>query len=204
MVFVVTDIEADGPVPGVNSMLSLASVACGEAGEDLGHFTANLHPLPGAGTDPDTMDWWRSEPQAWAAATADPQPAERVITDWVAWVRALPGRAVFVAHPLAWDGAWIDWHLRRFTGVPLVEGPRSRDLPFHGAGLDLPLLIAGTLGWDILRCRRENYPAEWLGGHAHSHRALDDARGYAHLLALLRRGGLSGPTATGGARGLSG
>jgi inhibitor of KinA sporulation pathway (predicted exonuclease) len=33
-----------------------------------------------------------------------------------------------------------------------------------------------------------HYPAEWLGGHDHSHRAIDDARGYAHLLTLLLNG----------------
>lgn len=190
-VFVVTDIETDGPDPGANSMLSFASVARGEAGEDLGQFTINLVPLEGAGADAETLRWWRAQPEAWAEATRDPVGPQEAISSYCAWVRRLPGRPVFVAHPLVFDGLWIDWYLQRFAGLRLFQGPWTRELLFHGTGLDLPSLVSGALGWDYLDCRLENYPAEWLGGHAHSHRAIDDALGYAHLLVELRRGALA-------------
>jgi hypothetical protein len=48
--YVSTDIESDGPIPGVNSMLSFASVALDGDGRELATFSANLEPLPGAGT----------------------------------------------------------------------------------------------------------------------------------------------------------
>ena len=190
-VFVVTDIETDGPDPGANSMLSFASVARGEAGEDLGYFTVNLAPLERAEADPDTRRWWQARPEAWAEATRDPLAPEAAISSFCVWVRGLPGRPVFVAHPLAFDGPWIDWYLRRFAGLRLFEGPWTRERLFHGTGIDLPSLVSGTLGWDYLDCRLENYPAEWLGGHAHTHLALDDALGNAHLLVQLRRGALA-------------
>jgi hypothetical protein len=46
-VYVSTDIEADGPIPGGNSMLSFASAAFTADGTMLGTFTANLETLPG-------------------------------------------------------------------------------------------------------------------------------------------------------------
>ena len=189
-VFVVTDIETDGPDPGANSMLSLASVARGEAGEDHGSFVINLRPLEGAGADPDTMRFWERHPEAFAASTSDQRPPEQAIAAYCTWIRSLPGRPVFVAHPLTFDGRFVDWYLQAFQGIRLHDGPWSKTRLFHGTGLDLPSLIAGRLGWDYLDCKLENYPESWLGGHAHSHLPLDDALGYAHLLVQLRRGAL--------------
>ena len=56
--YIVTDIEADGPVPGLYSMISLAAAAVDEKGEVLSTFFENLLPLPTAAQHPDTMRWW--------------------------------------------------------------------------------------------------------------------------------------------------
>ena len=53
-IYVSTDIEADGPVPGPHSMLSLASVALRADKSVVGEFTVNLAPLPGAAPHPRT------------------------------------------------------------------------------------------------------------------------------------------------------
>lgn len=185
--FIVTDIEADGPDPGRHSMLSFGCVAVGRDGTTLGEFEANLAPLPDAEQHPGTMAWWRTEPEAWNQATRDPREPAAVMAAWTRWVRGLPGTPVFVAHPLTFDGAWIDWYLRRFTGRRLFHRPRDPGL-CHGAGVDLPSLVMASTGWDYRRCRRESYPDGWLGGHHHNHRAIDDARGYAHLLLLVLNG----------------
>ena len=57
-IYVSTDIEADGPIPGPNSMLSFASAAFLADGTQLSTFTANLVLLDGASGDPKTMTWW--------------------------------------------------------------------------------------------------------------------------------------------------
>jgi hypothetical protein len=49
----------------------------------------------------------------------------------------------------------------------------------------------GATGWDYTACRRENYPPEWFGGFEHTHVAIDDARGYAEILARILRGELT-------------
>jgi len=179
----VTDIEANGPIPGVHSMISFASAAVGEDGSDRGHFTVNLRPLDDATTDPHTMAWWKTQPEAWAEATRDPQDPKEAMASFVTWVRSLPGPAVFVAHPLAFDGGFIAWYLHRFIDVPLYDLPYRKGLTI--GGLDLPSLVMGVYGRDFQQCNRRHYPEHWFGGHVHSHKALDDALGYAALLKRL-------------------
>ena len=44
-IYVSTDVEADGPIPGPHSMLSFASAAYTEHKELIGTFSANLETL---------------------------------------------------------------------------------------------------------------------------------------------------------------
>ena len=67
-IYVSTDVETDGPIPGPHSMLSFASAAYRGDKTLLGSFEANLELLPGATGDPKTMAWWQTQPQAWTAA----------------------------------------------------------------------------------------------------------------------------------------
>lgn len=186
-VYIVTDIEADGPVPGRNSMLAFASVAVTAEGEERGVFEAVLEPLPEATADPETMAWFKTEPEAWAAATMEPRPPATVMAEFEAWVRSFDEGRIFAALPLAFDGAWIDWYLRRFTGAGLVEGHYARDRLFDGTGLCLRAFASALTGLPVWACGPKTLPREWLGAHAHTHRAIDDARGYAHLLGVLMR-----------------
>jgi hypothetical protein len=185
--YVVTDIEVDGPWPGANSMRSFASVAVTATGAEVGAFEAVLEPLAGAAPNPDTYAWFQTQPEAWAAATTDPRPVEQVMADYVAWVRGLPAPRTFAAHPLAFDGGWIDYYLRRFTRYGVVQGPYETDRIFDDAGLCLRSYAAAVTGRPVADVSPASLPAEWLGDIAHTHRAIDDARGYAHLLGVLFR-----------------
>src|SRR5260370_492935 len=94
-VYVSTDVESDGPIPGPHSMLSFASAAFLPDKTLVDTFTANLKTLPGATADPATMNWWQQHPEKWAAARADlqdPEPAMRRYVDWVHKLPGLPGR----------------------------------------------------------------------------------------------------------------
>ncbi len=184
-IYLVTDVEFDGPVPGRHSMLSIASVAVLSNGRFAGEFEATLARLDGATADDETSAFWQTQPQAYAAATRDPQPPAEVLLRLVAWIRSLPGDAIFAAHPLAIDGPWIDFYLQRFTDERLCEGPWRLNRLFRTAPLCLMSYAAGKLGWPLWDCDIPRYPPAWLGDHEHTHRAIDDARGYAHLLAYL-------------------
>ncbi len=183
--YVVCDIEADGPIPGAHSMLAIGAVALDAAGmEEVGAFSRALLPLPDAAPNPETMAWWATQPEAWAAVTRGARPAGEVMAEFVAFVDALPQPVAFVAHPLAFDGAWMDHYLKRFTGLPLLAPPRATRRLFDGPGIDLPSLAVGVLGLSYGRCWRKDYPAAVYGDLPHDHDPVEDARGYA---ALFRR-----------------
>jgi len=185
--YVVTDIELDGFEPGANSMRSVASVAIDAGGTEAGRFEAVLEPLPGSCPNPDTVAWFRTQPsEVWRAATEGQVPAATAMADFADWVRSLGVPAHFVASPVAFDGGWIDFYLRRFTPYGLVVGPYVPDPLFAGT-LCLHSFAAGVTGAEPATFTVHDLPKSWFGDVPHTHRAIDDALGYANLLTTLLR-----------------
>ena len=183
--FVVTDIETDGHSPLRNSMLSFASVAVDYEGTEYGTFEANLVPRADRTIDPRTMEWWQTQPEAWAAATSDPEPPETVMPSYADWIEALPGFKVFTAAPLMFDGLWMDHYLDTYAQTRALGGPYTGRQLFRGGGVCL-YTMAGTLrGQDYLNWGMQRAPAAWYGDILHSHKAIDDARGFANVLVKL-------------------
>jgi hypothetical protein len=184
-IFVVTDIEADGPNPRRSSMLSFASVAIDVAGKPYGEFEAVLTPRPDRQPDDNTMAWWASQPEAWRHATLGARAPEEVMPAYADWVESLPGFRVFAAAPMIFDGLWMDEYLDTFAGTRVLGGPfKSRQI-FRGGGVCL-YTMAGTLrGAEYLKWGMQRVPAEWYGNIVHTHRAVDDARGFANVLVKL-------------------
>ena len=58
-IYVSTDVETDGPIPGPHSMLSFGSAAYLADKTLVSTFAVNLETLPGASGDPKTMAWWQ-------------------------------------------------------------------------------------------------------------------------------------------------
>ena len=148
-IYVSTDVETDGPIPGVYSMLSIGSAAY-LADKTL---VARLHGEPRnaarRGQHPDTMEWWKTQPEAWEASPQDPQPPEQAMRDYLAWLKALPGEPVFVAYPAAFDFMFVCWYLNRFTG----------ENPFGWQALDIKTYAMALLGTDFLdTVKRQHAP----------------------------------------------
>ncbi|MCA7084684.1 exonuclease [Cupriavidus sp. DB3] len=179
-IYVSTDVETDGPIPGPHSMLSFASVAMLADKTVLGTFSANLETLPGAVGHPVQMKWWETEPEAWAACRRDLQPPEQALVRYVEWVEALPGKPVFVAFPAGFDFTWMFWYMMRFAG-------RS---PFGWAALDIKTLGFSLTGLRYRRTVKAALPQAWIDPLPHTHVALDDAleQGamFCNMLAALR------------------
>jgi 3'-5' exoribonuclease-like protein len=183
--FVVTDIEADGPSPLGSSMLSFASVACDVSGKVTDEFEAVLEPRSDRAPSPDTMTWWETQPEAWRAATTDPEPAEIVMPRYADWVEGLPGFHVFAAAPILFDGLWMDHYLETFAGTRVLGGPfKSRQI-FRGGGVCIYTLAGALRGAEYLKWGMQRVPPDWFGNIVHSHKAIDDARGFANVLAKL-------------------
>src|SRR5437868_6896140 len=164
-IYVSTDIEADGPIPGPNSMLSFASAAYTADKTLLSTFSANLLTLPGAVVDPKTMEWWKTQPDAWAECRRDPQQPETAMPAYVSWLKALPGTPVFVAYPAAYDFMFVYWYLMRFAG----------ESPFSHSALDVKTYAMALLKKEYRQSTKRNMPRRWFDKLPHTHRALDDA-----------------------------
>ncbi|NEP88589.1 MAG: exonuclease [Okeania sp. SIO2C2] len=164
-IYVSTDIETDGPIPGPHSMLSIASAAYTGDKQLVATFTANLETLPGAQGHPKTLKWWSEQPAAWEACRVNPQLPEQVMPEYHAWVKALPGEPIFVAYPAAFDYMFVYWYCLKFVG----------DNPFNHWGLDIRSYAMAFLKRNYRESGKQNLPPEWLEDIPLNHVALDDA-----------------------------
>lgn len=175
-IYVSVDIEADGPIPGVNSMLNFGMAAFERGNRiPIATFEANLLPLEGAVQDPMTMAWWKERPEAWGYVTRDARDPAEVMREVVAWGHRLPGRPVLVVYP-TYDFMWMRWYLVRFTGV-------ERASLFGFQALDIKTLAMAAMGCPFRAAHKRNMPKRWFkGSPAHDHTGLADAIGQGVLL----------------------
>ncbi len=57
-IFIAVDIEADGPIAGLYSMLSIGAVAT-TTKKEISSFYRRIKPIEGVVQDASTMDWWK-------------------------------------------------------------------------------------------------------------------------------------------------
>lgn len=164
-IYVSTDIETDGPIPGPHSMLSIGSAAYTADKQLIATFSANLHALEGASAHPDTAAWWATQPDAWAACRKDLETPDAAMARYVKWLRALPGKPVFVAYPAGFDFTFVYWYLIRFAG----------ESPFSHSALDIKTLAMAVLKTDYRDAVKRRMPKRWFDPLPHTHVALDDA-----------------------------
>ena len=180
-IYVSTDVETDGPIPGPYSMLSIGCAAYLPDKTVLGTFSANLETLPGASGHPRTMAWWDTQKPAWEACRKDCVSPEKAMGDCLAWLKALPGMPVFVAFPVTFDFMFVQWYLFRFTGSS----------PFAHSGIDLRTLGMALTNSTWQRSTKAHLPKRWFDPLPHTHVVLDDAleQGamFCNMLAELRQ-----------------
>lgn len=180
-IYVSTDVEADGPIPGPHSMLSLASAAYRPDKTLVGTFSRNLMTLEGAKPHPKTEAWWKTQPEAWAACRKDTVAPQIAMKDYVAWLRGLPGKPVFVGYPVAYDFMFVYWYLITFAG----------ESPFSHSALDIKTFAMAVLGTEYRESTKQHMPRRWFDDLPHTHVALDDALGQGALFCNMLREALS-------------
>jgi DNA polymerase III epsilon subunit-like protein len=172
-IYVATDVEADGPIPGPYSMLSVGMAVVDHL--ELTHYT-EIKPISD-----------RFVPEALAVSGLDRERLKREAPDAVTamegvarWVDSLSnlGKPVFLAAPAVFDGMFLHWYFIEFVG---------RD-PFavNGAGIDLRSywMGAGSLQWAYTG-RSAIVKELGIATPAHTHHALDDARELATIFAAV-------------------
>ncbi|CAK0746066.1 Exonuclease [Gammaproteobacteria bacterium] len=164
-IYVSTDIEADGPMPGPHSMLSLGSAAFSSEGKMISTFSANLHFLDGAVGHPNTMAWWSHHQDAWGVARSNLQNPAEVMAKYATWLKYLPGRPIFVGYPVVYDFLFVHWYLMKFVG----------ENPFGYSAIDIKTYAMAVLRLPYQDSAKPKMPKRWFSGSPHTHRALDDA-----------------------------
>jgi hypothetical protein len=182
-VYISADIEADGPVPGPNSMLSFGLVVAASfdgrdfipTGSNAPSFYRTLRPISDA-FDPAALKVSGLDRAALVRDGDDPATAMTTAAEWVTSV-ADDRRPVLVAWPLAYDWLFLQWYFLRF----------ARDgSPFgFSSCLDMKTLFWRHVGRPLDGAGKDDLPPELRADAQHTHHALDDAREQAEIFVRL-------------------
>jgi hypothetical protein len=168
--YISCDIEANGPCPGLFSMLSFGLAAFTLEKELVGTFSRNLELLDGADVDERTMTWWAQPEQsnAYAASRENLVPPRNAMVDCKSWldeIRAF-GRPVICGAPSGFDFTFMYYYFQRFLG----------ESPIGFASLDLRSYAAAVLKRQYRHVGKRQFPQDWIDADLpHTHVALDDA-----------------------------
>ena len=184
-IYVSVDIEADGPIPGINSMLNVGMAAFrldqGDPLVPIDTFEVNLKPLPEAEQDPDTMDFWAKNPEAWNYVTSNTVSAEEGMRKAGGWAANLPGKPVMVVYP-TYDFMWMRWYLVRFCP------DQARVFGFQA--LDIKTLAMAAMNHPtfkgISKRSMSKFNPDWFKDQPeHDHTGLADAIGQGMLFVRI-------------------
>jgi hypothetical protein len=111
------------------------------------------------------MEWWKENAKAWDACRLHLEQPAVAMPRYLAWVKALPGKPVFVAYPAGFDFSFVYWYLQRFAG----------ESPFSHSALDIKTYAMAMLRSGYREATKKNMPKRWFDERPHTHVALDDA-----------------------------
>ncbi len=164
MTWVMVDVEADGPIPGDYSMISLGAVIVEPSLERT--FYAQLRPISE-----------RFVPEALAVSgfsreetLAFPEPAGELqrLVDWLR-AQSKGKQPRFVSDNNGFDWGFVNWYLHHFLGAN----------PFGHSSTNLGSLYKG-----LTKSMFDNF--KHLRKTKHTHHPVDDAKGNAEALLHMR------------------
>jgi hypothetical protein len=167
MSYIAVDVEADGPCPGLHSMVSFGAVIVRPGLNDT--FYGEVKPVTSI---------WIVDALAVSGVTRAqhekfPEPMETMVAfkDWI--IKNSVGRPRFITDNLAFDWQWINWYFHKYCGVN----------PFGFSGSRIGDLYAGLKkivfsNWRELRTVK------------HTHNPVQDAMGVAEVLLKMKDRGL--------------
>lgn len=183
-IYLSIDLEADGPIPLVNSMTSIGLCVAGTFDGTIYErrdpaaetFYRELKPVSDA-WDPEALAVGGFSRDHLQEHGADPAVA---IPDAVEWIEGVSRgmRAVLVAYPLTFDAAYWHAYAVRFNGGADPFG--------HSRHLDMKTMYQTKARSLIGASTKRSMPAHLLESRfEHTHNALDDAMGQAELFSNL-------------------
>jgi len=176
------DVEADGQIPGVNSLLAFGFAVAGRFdGETFtprdpseATFYRELKPISGT-FDPKALLVSGLDRERLRREGADPANA---MTEAASWVSSQVGgeRPVLVGYPVVFDWLFLHWYFIRFAG----------DSPFGFSGaLDMKTIYQQKASVTLDAAGRNDLPSALRSERQHTHNALDDAIEQAEIFGRL-------------------
>ena len=158
------DVEADGPAPGLFSMVSLGAVVVEDGLQRT--FYCEMRPLEGADWDPNALAISGKSREEHLAMP----DASICIPKFAAWVEENSnGRAIFWADNNGFDWQFINYYMWRFNGSN----------PFGFSSQNINSLWKGI--------NRNVYTSfKHLRKNKHTHHPVDDAKGNAEAMLAMR------------------
>ncbi len=184
-IYISFDIEADGPCPGLNSMLSLGAAAYLPDGTLVDTFHTNLEELVGATQNEDTMNWWATQPSAWNQARSKLETCDEGMQRFGRWIDSFCGayKPVAVAYPAGFDWPFLYYYCHKFLG----------NSPLGFACVDMKTMAMMLMGTDFSSAAKRRMPGSWFDNSLkHDHNALNDAveQGYTFVQMFKAKGNL--------------
>jgi DNA polymerase III epsilon subunit-like protein len=171
--YVAVDVEADGPIPGPYSMISLGMAVAGRP--DLTFYT-ELRPIS-AEFVPEALAVSGLDRDRLVREAPAPEEAMAAAAQWINGLRKI-GRPVFLAGPAVFDGMFVHWYFHRFLG----KSPFSAS----GAGIDLRSYWMGMHGCEGVSSRKSIIKQKLaLNGLPHTHHAGEDAAELAEVFKAM-------------------
>ena len=176
-VYFSVDVEADGPIPGPYSMLSVGVAVAGRHAErfipaspDAATFYQELRPISDDYV-PDALAVTGLDRDRLLREGTEPEVAMRALTEWVEQ-RCEGAQAVMVGYPAAYDWLFLYWYLIRFTGSSVFG---------HSNCLDLKTMYATKAGVGLTEAHKWVMPRQLRPRRRHTHHAENDAIEQAEL-----------------------
>lgn len=116
-VYLSFDIEADGPSPQYNNMLSIGVWGFNELGEEIVAWERNLFPRQGKKSDPATMlEFWAKYPDAWKYVNTNKVTTTTAFTELHSILSKLQFtyRIEWLAWPASFDWQWLNCYYQDF------------------------------------------------------------------------------------------
>lgn len=164
MSYFLTDVEADGPIPGDFSMISIGCVMV-RSGLDI-RFSANLRPISDKYIEEALSVSGKTRAETLLAE--EPKQVMQKFANWIAANKK--GNAVFVSDNNGFDWMFTCWYFHHFLGSN----------PFGYSSINLGSLYKG-----MVKSTSKNF--KHLRITAHTHDPLDDALGNAEALLRMKQ-----------------
>jgi hypothetical protein len=166
MAWIMVDIEADGPVPSIYSMISIGAVSCDDKKKT---FYGKLKPI---------SDLWVPEALAKSGHTREEtmtfDDPKKVMQDFDVWLQSTgKDRPMFISDNNGFDWMFVCWYFWKFTSA----------CPFGHSSTNLGSLFKG-----MKRNMRENFQEFKRSQNVtrHTHHPVDDATGNVEVFDIMK------------------